>query len=185
MARSAGTRCVWPWTAPLRRLLACAALTPSRAAAAASTCPRQTFYTKDAFRTAPLTLLSETTQCSFAHQSKDFISDAPAETNSLIFCIAFSPLEGSGSKGDAHSIAESRLYKSDNWFGSMELVDFSVGKESSGVVGLGVVSKFVVAALRADVTGGGGTGGGGGDPMNMFGADPLSLPRALALLSSC
>jgi hypothetical protein len=135
-------------------------------------CPiPQTFYTKDTFRSAAINLLSETTQCSFAHQSRDFISEKPAETNSLIFCIAFSPFsDDKGGKGAPHSIADSRLFMSDNWFESQELVDFGVGKDSAGVVGLGVVSKFVVAAVKAD-SGGGGAGGGsggGGDPMNMF-----------------
>jgi len=51
------------------------------------------------------------------------------------------------------------------------VVDLGIGKRARGLVGLGVVSKFVVAALKADlVEGGGGSGGGaGGDPMHLFG----------------
>lgn len=50
------------------------------------------------------------------------------------------------------------------------MVDLGIGKRARGLVGLGVVSKFVVAALKADlVEGGGGSGGAGGDPMHLYG----------------
>ena len=103
----------------------------------------------------------------FAHQSKEFVSPDPATTASLIYCIAF---DQSTKAGDTKSLLESRLYSSSNWFESSQIVDLGIGKRARGVVGLGVVSKFVVAALKADLVEGGGSGGGaGGDPMHLYG----------------
>jgi hypothetical protein len=44
-----------------------------------------------------------------------------------------------------------------------------IGRGAKGVVGLGVVSKFLVVALRTDLVKGGEGSGGGGDPMAMYG----------------
>ncbi|KAL7415743.1 hypothetical protein BDY24DRAFT_337902 [Mrakia frigida] len=130
-------------------------------------CWDETYATKDAFRTPSFLLLSQTNQCLFAHGSKDFVSPSPSETSSLIFCIAF---DQSTKAGDAHSLLESRLYSSKDWFEKDNtVVDLGIGKRARGLVGLGVVSKFVVAALKADlVEGGGGSGGAGGDPMHLY-----------------
>lgn len=68
---------------------------------------------------------------------------------SLVFCVAFDQSMKPGS-GGMHSIKESRLYSSSDWFATKKFVDLGIGKKARGVVGLGVVSKFMVAALRAD-----------------------------------
>lgn len=131
---------------------------------------RQTYYTKDAFRTEAIKLFVQTSQCIFAHGSKAFTSPDPSATSSLIFCIAF---DQSTNAGDAHSLLESRLFSSTDWFDSTQIVDLGIGKRARGVVGLGVVSKFVIAALRADLTEGGGEGSGG-DPMHLYGEQGLN-----------
>lgn len=128
----------------------------------------QTFYTQDAFRTPPKPMLSQTTQCSFAHQASEFVSPNPSETNSLVFCTAFYPFSDDDSKkGEPHSIADSRLFASSDWFNKFEMVDFGLGKRAQGVVGLGVIKKFVVAALRPETADG---------EMNLFGMSPFLVP---------
>jgi len=90
----------------------------------------QTYATKDAFRTPSFLLLSQTSQCLFAHGSKDFVSPSPSETSSLIFCIAF---DQSTKAGDAHSLLESRLYSSKDWFEKDNaVVDLGIGNRESG-----------------------------------------------------
>lgn len=125
--------------------------------------------TKDAFRTPATLLLSQTTSCLFAHSTKAFVSSNPSVSSSHIFCIAF---DQSTKPGDAKSLAESRLYGSSDWFETKELVDLGIGKRARGLVGLGGVSKFIVAALKAD-TGEGRSGeASGGDPMHLYGRSP-------------
>ena len=113
------------------------------------TCWDQTYYTKDAFRSAPIRMLDQTSQCTFA---KSELIEAPDE---LVFCIAFD----SSTKPGGHSFRESRLYSSTDWFETKKLVDLGVGRAARGVVGLGVVSKFIVCAVKM------GDGKRAGDPM--------------------
>jgi hypothetical protein len=108
------------------------------------TCWDETFYTKDAFRTTPTLLLTQTSQCMFARSTLAFV-DAP---ESLVFCVAFDQSTKPGG-GGMHSFKESRLYSSSDWFATKKFVDLGIGKKARGVVGLGVVSKFMVVALRA------------------------------------
>jgi hypothetical protein len=78
-----------------------------------------------------------------------------------VLCVAFDSSVKPGDGG--HSLRESRLYSSDDWFETKKFVDMGIGKKARGVVGLGVVSKFMVAAMRA---GEGATRRAvGGDPM--------------------
>lgn len=122
----------------------------------------QTYYTKDAFKTTPQKLLSQTTKCSFAHQNKDFAPPTPALTSALIFCVAFDQ-----SHSGSHDVKESRLFSSTDWFENVnDVVDLGIGRAARGVVGLGMVSKFVVAAINVDAQGGG--KGDGGDPMHLY-----------------
>ncbi|ODN82335.1 signal sequence binding protein [Cryptococcus wingfieldii CBS 7118] len=125
------------------------------------TCWDETFYTTDAFRSEPQLLLSQTSQCIFARSSEAFVS-APEK---LVFCVAFDQSQKPGS-GGMHSIKESRLYSSEDWFENKKFVDLGIGKRARGVVGLGVVSKFMVVALNvADM---GTKRAGGGDPMALY-----------------
>jgi hypothetical protein len=122
------------------------------------TCWDETFYTTDAFRSEPQLLLTQTSQCIFARSTPAFLN-AP---KNLVFCIAFDQSQKPGD-GGMHSYKESRLYSSDDWFETKKFVDMGIGKKARGVVGLGVVSKFMVAALRADT--GSSRRATGGDPM--------------------
>jgi hypothetical protein len=47
-------------------------------------------------------------------------------------------------EGPVHSITESRLYESDEWFtdGRKRFVDLGIGKRARGVAGLGVVGGY-------------------------------------------
>jgi hypothetical protein len=88
-------------------------------------------------------MLDRTSKCVFAHSSKDFKHDAPSD---LVFCIAWE----AETKDGMHSIESSRLIASTDYFGEdRQVIDFGIGTRlSRGVVALGVVSKFMVAALR-------------------------------------
>jgi hypothetical protein len=120
------------------------------------TCWDETYYTTDAFRGDTKLLLAQTSQCIFARSTPAF-TEAP---KNLVFCVAFDQSQKPGD-GGMHSFRESRLYSSDDWFETKKFVDLGIGKKARGVVGLGVVSKFMVAALRADTS----RRATGGDPM--------------------
>jgi hypothetical protein len=49
-----------------------------------------------------------------------------------------------------HSLKESRLYSSDDWFETKRYIDMGIGKRAKGVMGLGVVSKFMVVAMKQE-----------------------------------
>ena len=88
-------------------------------------------------------MLDRASKCLFAHSSKDFKHDAPSD---LVFCIAWE----AESKDGTHSSESSRLIASTDYFGEdRQVIDFGIGTRlSRGVVALGVVSKFMVAALK-------------------------------------
>lgn len=137
------------------------------------TCHDTTMYTLDAFRTPPIPLLAQTSSCLWARSSKAFL-EAPEK---LVYCIAF---DASHKDGGMHSLRESRLYSSEDFFQKeRKFVDLGIGKKAQGVVGLGVVSKFMVVAMRAyegldrrsaaaAAAAGAGGGSGGGDPMHLY-----------------
>lgn len=105
------------------------------------TCWDETFYTTDAFRTEATPMLKQTSQCIFARSTPVF-KDAP---ENMVFCVGF---DSNTTRPGGHSYRESRLYSSSDWFETKKYVDLGIGKKAKGVVGLGVVSKFMVAALR-------------------------------------
>ena len=88
-------------------------------------------------------MLDQTSKCVFAHASKDWKHDAPSD---LVFCIAWD----AQNKDGMHSIESSRLIASTDYFAQdRQVIDFGIGTRlSRGVVALGVVSKFMVAAIR-------------------------------------
>ncbi|KAJ9111054.1 hypothetical protein QFC19_001252 [Naganishia cerealis] len=133
------------------------------------TCAEETWYTTDAFRSPPLPLLKQTSSCTFAYGSKAF-SQGPREQ---VFCIAWDTSNRPpGEDNDGwHSLAESRLYASSDWFreGRKTFVDLGIGKRAQGVVGFGVVSKYLVVALKSlDNTLASATAAAGNDPMHLY-----------------
>ena len=125
------------------------------------TCRDETYYTTDAFRSEPELLLSQTSQCLFARSDKALV-DAPEK---MVLCVAFDP-KSKPEEGGWHSYKDSRLYASSDWFETSSYVDMGIGKRARGIVGLGVVSKFMVAALRGVQDGS--RRAAGGDPMQLF-----------------
>ncbi|GAA5980381.1 hypothetical protein JCM11641_001783 [Rhodosporidiobolus odoratus] len=126
-------------------------------------CRESTFYSLDAFATSPKPLLAHTTRCIFAHDKKDF---SPLVADETIFCAAWA---------DAGQQAkESRLFESKDFFDKdKRFVDLGIGREARGVVGVGGVSKFLVAALKptsgaSSGSGKGAEGGASGGEMVMY-----------------
>ena len=121
-------------------------------------CWDETYYSTDAFRSEPKLMLRQTSQCTFARSTKA-LTEAPEK---MVLCVAFDPNTKPG-PGGMHSYKDSLLYSSDDWFENKRFVDMGIGKRARGVMGLGVVSKFMVAALR--VAQDGAKRASGGDPM--------------------
>ncbi|GAA5905768.1 hypothetical protein JCM6882_000453 [Rhodosporidiobolus microsporus] len=129
-------------------------------------CSDTTYYTQNAFSSAPKPLLSHTSRCIFAHDKKDFAAFVPDET---VYCAAFDQSSSSSSSSNTspttaqRSLKESRLYSSVDFFREDKtFVDLGIGRAARGVVGIGGVQKFLVAALKPSFAQGGGGGSGGG-----------------------
>ncbi|BEI81872.1 hypothetical protein CcaverHIS002_0210320 [Cutaneotrichosporon cavernicola] len=119
------------------------------------TCWDETFYTKDAFRTEARKMLALTSECKFARTKKEV--EAP---ESLIFCVAFSAKAEDGQQ----KYEDARLFQSQDWFESKEYVDLGIGKQARGVVGMGIVSKFMVVAVKSPGEG----KDGNANPMQLY-----------------
>ncbi|EJT52393.1 signal sequence binding protein [Trichosporon asahii var. asahii CBS 2479] len=117
------------------------------------TCYGESYYTTDMFHSELQPLLPYTTQCMFAHSEKEIEAD-----DNLLLCVA------SPNMPDEAGHSESRLYSSKNWFETKTYVDLGIGKYAKGVVGLGIVSKFMVVAVRSGAE----LQAREGDPMHMF-----------------
>ncbi|KAG8814363.1 vacuolar protein sorting/targeting protein PEP1, partial [Serendipita sp. 399] len=106
------------------------------------TCHDETYFTKDAFSDEPKLLLSQTPKCIFAHSSKDFVHQ---EHDDLIYCLVYE-----AASDNSESIDSSRLLASQDFFKEdRRVIDFGIGTRlSRGVVAMGVVSKFLVVAMR-------------------------------------
>ncbi|QRV73806.1 vacuolar protein sorting-associated protein [Ceratobasidium sp. AG-Ba] len=121
-------------------------------------CKSVTYYTEDAFSSKPKVLFGASQKCIFAHSSsvktiaggKKKPKFAPKRPPSQVFCVAFDKTTAEGSS----NTRTSRLYTSADWFQKdIEIIDFGLGdRYSRGVTAIGIVSKFMVAAMR-DPTG--------------------------------
>ncbi|KAG8692567.1 vacuolar protein sorting/targeting protein PEP1, partial [Ceratobasidium sp. 394] len=121
-------------------------------------CHSATYYTEDAFSSPAKILIGSSQKCIFAHSSsvktvsggKKKATFAPKRPPSQVFCVAFDKTTAEGST----RTRTSRLFTSSDWFQKdIEIIDFGIGERASrGVTAIGIVSKFMVAALR-DPTG--------------------------------
>ncbi|GAA6042590.1 hypothetical protein JCM8097_003146 [Rhodosporidiobolus ruineniae] len=146
-------------------------------------CHEETFYTKDAFASAPRKLLPYTSRCIFAHDKKELAANVADE---LVFCAAFDQPQGGNSGNGAggapqRSLKESRLYSSTDFFETDKtFVDLGIGREARGVVGVGGVSKYLVTALKpsAGAPGESTPGSGGGEMVLYVTEDGTHWSRA-------
>lgn len=126
----------------------------------------------------------------WAHSTKEAALDIPKE---LIYCIAYESSganEGSdsstlddlldrleklvGSGSGMRSIADSRLYSSMDYFQKEKtFVDMGIGRNAKGVIGVGGVKGYVVAALKPGLFGSDNPGTGGNGPSGSNGDDML------------
>lgn len=144
----------------------------------------QTWVTQDAFSKPPKKLLDHTSKCIWAHSTKKFVSTAP---DPLVFCIAYDTIASSAASsssigttlksafGDwlaqAKSVRDSRLYSSNDFFvKDKKVVDLGVGtRDSRGLVGMGAVQKYIVAAVKpTNIFAEPGQSGDGSDEMLLF-----------------
>ncbi|CAI2174094.1 5724_t:CDS:10 [Funneliformis geosporum] len=101
-------------------------------------CKDVTYYTTDGFDTPPKLLLENMNNCIWAHSNGDF-DEAPEQT---IYCIYY---KGSGSM---RKPSDYRLTQSEDYFEHWDYVNFNTGGDVSGVIGLGTIRKYLVAAVK-------------------------------------
>ncbi|EJU03910.1 Oligoxyloglucan reducing end-specific cellobiohydrolase [Dacryopinax primogenitus] len=103
-------------------------------------CHDEAYYSLDQFSDDLKLLLTPITRCVFARSTKDFLT-APERQ---VLCVG---IDVESSEG--HAVESSRLYTSEDFFDTDgQIVNFGRGKQGRGVVALGVVSKFIVVALK-------------------------------------
>lgn len=127
--------------------------------------------------------MSYTSRCLFAHDKKEYPPYVPDE---LVYCVAFEPPSQSDASlkssltslltGGSRTLRESRLYSSTDFFtNDKTFVDMGIGKEARGVVGIGGVRKYLVAALKPSA----GEDGSGGEMVLYVTEDGQTWSRAL------
>ena len=111
---------------------------------------RQTYVTRDAFGSSPTKMVENSSQCIWAHGAKNF---APSVADELIYCMAFeAPTDATAGApiGERpRGLRDSRLYSSRDFFAKeRQLVDFGIGRDARGLVGMGAVNKYLFVALK-------------------------------------
>lgn len=102
-----------------------------------SKCQPEYFYTTDNFKNKRSSL-TRAHQCIFAHGSKEFTA---GDERSIICSV------NSVNDDTDFSIANRRLVYSDNWFKDREFLSMDQNV-ISGITGIGVTSKFIVASAK-------------------------------------
>jgi hypothetical protein len=105
------------------------------------------YYTEDFFKTKPKLLLSNISTCVWG-RSTDQLTSVP---NQSVFCI----WGGDTKNKDAASIIkDSKLVHSENFFqNDKTLIDFDFdGVPDGGVIGVTISEKFIIAAVKRDVS---------------------------------
>ncbi|CAG8513439.1 13693_t:CDS:10 [Funneliformis mosseae] len=101
-------------------------------------CIDVTYYTTDGFDTSPKLLHENINNCIWAHSNGDF-DETPEQT---IYCIYY---QGTGS---LRKPSDYRLTQSEDFFENWEYVNFNSDGDVSGVIGLGTIKKYLVAAVK-------------------------------------
>ncbi|OZJ04165.1 hypothetical protein BZG36_03117 [Bifiguratus adelaidae] len=103
------------------------------------TCHDEAFYTTDNFQsTHPL--LTHIQSCMWSASTREF-DGAPAQQ---VICLEWPKKEDDFKNPD-----NLRLVVSDDYFGQKDIVDFGKGEPVSGVIGLGGIDRWVIAARKA------------------------------------
>ncbi|KAJ7145743.1 signal sequence binding protein [Mycena epipterygia] len=99
-------------------------------------CHGETYITKDAFRSPPRRILTNTIRCQFAHSNADFTPDVHSD---LVYCI-----EGQ------HGSTSARLYSSTDFFESEKQVEeLCVGKNAQGFITSPTLTVFATSSSFA------------------------------------
>lgn len=103
-------------------------------------CHTEAFYTENSFQAEPKSFLTHVSRCIWARNTKD-LDEPPVQQ---IFCIA------SDSRTDMVNppLSDLRLATSQNFFVTKAWIDFGVGRDIFGVVGIGGAMKFLIAAVK-------------------------------------
>ncbi|OLL21991.1 Vacuolar protein sorting/targeting protein 10 [Neolecta irregularis DAH-3] len=105
-------------------------------------CRDSVYYTQNSFSSDPKLMLENVGSCTFAQTSKDF-KKASAES---VFCI-----QQDQNSNDQYP-ENQRLVSSDNWFVDMTEIKGDNGRVLRGLIGIGSVQKFLVAASKSSGT---------------------------------
>jgi len=105
-------------------------------------CKDSVYYTENSFTSNPKLMLENVGSCTFAQTSKNFKNSS----SKLIFCI-----QQDENSNDIFP-ENQRLVSSENWFTDINEIKGDNGRVLRGLVGIGSVQKFLVAASKSSGT---------------------------------
>ncbi|KAK9765550.1 vacuolar protein sorting/targeting protein PEP1 [Basidiobolus ranarum] len=102
-------------------------------------CTDEVYYTKDAFATSPILLRKNIAKCVWG-RSTPYFQNVPEQ---MTLCLEYT---GDGAIADTNDL---RLVQSEDYFQSSMIVKFNdEARGMGGVVGLSIVEKYLIAALK-------------------------------------